>query len=93
MAFNRYVLIEQLKGVNKRCTVSEFAQAIGYTERHVSRWMSGRSKPPPDVVERMAEWFGLPVEAFTASGELTPDEYDLVNAYRQLDRADQRRAA
>lgn len=92
MAFNRYTLMEQLKGPGKRCTVAEFAKGFGYTERQVGRWMSGESRPSEALIRKMAEWFGLTYEDFVIRDELMEDERLLLQTFRLLSRVDQARA-
>lgn len=40
------------------------AREVGVHVRHVSRWETGRHKPPPKMLQRLAEIFGVQPEDF-----------------------------
>ena len=86
MIFNRYMLIDLVRGSDKKSSVSQLAALVKYTERQVSRWIAGEAPPPRSAVEVIAKEYGIPVDAFYSPTRLTDDETQLVNAFRRLNR-------
>ena len=55
--YERYVALRNEKGV----TDYKVSEATGITKSTFSDWKSGRSKPKVDKLQKLAEYFGVPV--------------------------------
>lgn len=74
-------------------TQIDFAKAIGVSRGLVSLWLHGRSFPRADMLEKIAQYFRIPVSDLVyLKGESTADDSEevLLALYRQLGPAGQR---
>lgn len=58
----------------KKVRDSEVAKATGITKSTFSDWKSGRSNPKQDKLQKIAEYFGVPLEYFT-SGKASASDW------------------
>ncbi|OXM85482.1 hypothetical protein CF651_14980 [Paenibacillus rigui] len=82
----------------------EFARMIGVSQESLSDIEAGKSKPAIDTVISIHERFGCSLErllkgtdtykteAIFSSSELSPNEVELINAFRKLDTKNQMEA-
>ena len=57
----------------KKVRDSEVAKATGITKSTFSDWKSGRSNPKQDKLQKIAEYFGVPLEYFTSGKSSASD--------------------
>ena len=52
---------EKLKQLMKELNISQqtLAQAIGYTQRAVSKWINGQAEPSATAIVRCAQYFNV----------------------------------
>lgn len=55
--YEKYVALRNKKGV----TDYKVSEATGITKSTFSDWKSGRSKPKVDKLQKLADYFGVPV--------------------------------
>lgn len=60
-------LLELRKGLN--LSQSELAVILGVTNKAVSKWETGRSKPTTNVIRKMASLFGIDIDVLLAMKE------------------------
>lgn len=91
---NKIVMANNIKKCLQRLgiTQKELCEALGFKETTVSSWMSGKSYPRIDRIEKMAEYFGIkkadlieeqPLDCFLT--KLNKKEFTMIKKYRQLD--------
>lgn len=74
-------------------TQTDFAKTIGVSRGLVSLWLHGRSFPRADMLEKIAQYFRIPVSDLVyLKGESATDDSEevLLALYRQLGPAGQR---
>ena len=62
--YERYVALRNKKGV----TDYKVSEATGITKSTFSDWKSGRSKPKVDKLQKLADYFGVPVTELLEEG-------------------------
>lgn len=91
---NKIVMAKNIKKYLQRLgkTQKELCETLGFKETTVSSWMSGKSYPRIDRIEKMAEYFGIKKADLieeqsldTFLFKLNKKEIILVEKYRKLD--------
>lgn len=88
---------DRLLAMRERLDISQddFAARLGFGQAQINRYENGKGDPALDTIKRMAaelqvttDWLlGLtnePTEHFQPD-DMTPEEWDLINAYRSAD--------
>jgi len=78
-------------------TQTQFAEAIGTSQKNISRWELGETEPSVYYLKKIAEFFNISIDYVlgledeagrivyqTANSTVTPDERKIVKAYRAL---------
>lgn len=78
-------------------TQSQFAQAIGTSQKNISRWELGETEPSAYYLKKIAEFYKITTDyilgveddlgqkSYTAANTaITPEESKILNAYRAL---------
>ena len=67
---------------SKHLTQQELAEAIGYSDKSISKWELGKAIPTVDILKRFADFYGVSVDALITKGsgeakiaETTNDKY------------------
>ena len=66
----------------------DLAQAVGTTANTISRWETATYKPAISDLEKLARYFGVPVNAFFRESNLKSRTNALLSATADLDDAD-----
>lgn len=66
----------------------ELAQAVKTTANTISRWETATYKPSISDLERLAQFFGVPITVFFPQAEPKPRTNGLLTATADLDDAD-----
>ena len=53
---------------NKHLTQQELAEAIGYSDKSISKWEVGKAIPTVDILKRFADFYGVSVDALITPG-------------------------
>ena len=64
-----------------------FARKVGATPQTVNHWLNGGMMPPLDVLVRIADAYGLSLDALLGRGgqrDLFPDEAEVVGIMRSM---------
>ena len=69
----------------KKVRDSEVAKATGITKSTFSDWKSGRSNPKQDKLQKIAEYFGVPLEYFTSGKSSASDWQPALTAKDEKD--------
>jgi transcriptional regulator with XRE-family HTH domain len=79
----------KIRNVRKssKMTQMQFAEKLHLTQQMLSRYESGQTSIPYELIESIANRFGIPVNYFLgiSSDDITGDERLLVEYYRKLD--------
>ena len=80
---------ERLRKARKHAglTLEQVADRLGYTARTVSRWENGQTKPPQEMIEAMADLYGVEPRYIHGYGRNLPLylwELSLIQNYRSL---------
>ena len=62
--YSKMIKLCNEKGVSR----SKMADSIGISRSTPKDWESGKSKPRPDTIKRISDYFGVPVSYFSESG-------------------------
>lgn len=78
-------------------TQSQFAKAIGTSQKNISRWELGETEPSAYYLKKIAEFYKITTDYIlgveddlghksfdTANNAVTPEERKILNAYRAL---------
>lgn len=96
--------VKRLRKIHNNLIQVEFARMIGVSQGSLSDIEAGKSKPAIDTVISIHERFGCSLEwllkgtdtykteAIFSSSELSPNEVELINAFRKLDTKNQMEA-
>lgn len=67
-----------------------FARKVGASPQTVNHWLNGGMMPPLDVLVRIADVYGVSIDALLGRGsqrELFPDESEVVETMRNMNTA------
>ncbi len=53
---------------NKHLTQQELAEAIGYSDKSISKWELGKAIPTVDILKEFADFYGVTVDALITEG-------------------------
>lgn len=70
-----YCKLRDLKG----CKDSDVAKATGITKSTFTDWKNGRSKPKQDKLQKIADYFGVPLEYLMKKETTTDDKPYYIN--------------
>ena len=89
-------ILKELRNENG-LTQSQFANAIGTSQKNVSRWELGETEPSAYFIKKIAEFYNVTTDYIlgiaddselktydTANSAVTPEERKIINAYRAL---------
>lgn len=75
----------------KSMTQLELAKHVGLTQKAISKYVTGKSQPPLDILEKIINLLDIsPSEIFTINSTdtktfiKTKDEFDFISIYREL---------
>ncbi len=89
MALSDKEIGERIKSVRQNCklTQSKFAKKLHMTQQTLSRYENGKSTVPNDVLENIAQEFGVSLTYFLGidSDKFSDDELLLIEFYRKAD--------
>ena len=68
-----YEIFEQLLKMNN-VTVYQVSKATGVAQSSLSDWKKGKSKPKIDKMQKIADYFNVPVEYLLTGEKKSPDQ-------------------
>ena len=89
-------ILKELR-MERGLTQVQFAQAIGTSQKNISRWELGETEPSAHYLKKIAEFYEITTDYIlgveddlgqntysTANHAVTPEELRIINAYRVL---------
>lgn len=91
---NREAFHKNFKMLFDQANISqeEFGKIVGASHSTVSSWLTGRAYPRIDVMQRIADYFGITIIALISEQkiDLSVSENIVIDLYRQLTDAQKR---
>lgn len=83
-----YKKIQGLMDLNN-VSAYKMAKDLGFSRSVISEWKSGKSKPKSDKIQKIAEYFNVPVSYFYDENSITimPEYYSRPEMMEIIDRA------
>lgn len=89
-------ILKELR-IENGLTQSQFAEAIGTSQKNISRWELGETEPSAYYIKKIAEFYKITTDYIlgvedgsghksyeTSKNAVTPEEMKILNAYRTL---------
>ncbi|MBQ3835443.1 MAG: helix-turn-helix transcriptional regulator [Elusimicrobia bacterium] len=70
----------------KNLTQKELSKNLDIKEPIISRWMKGKSKPSTKSINKLANYFNVPVSYFYNNENIDSNEKDLINQLKGKER-------
>lgn len=89
MALNSEEIGQRIRNVRKLSNMTQvkFSEKMHMTQQTLSRYESGKTPIPNEVIENIAQEFSVPLSYFfgISTDDITEDEWLLLEYYRKVD--------